>query len=152
MTGFLLKAGQNGQLCRCGGLQDSSYNWTGEAETRMKIRAHARSRLHGREVQNLDCSLTESVAMTFVTLFCIVFLYPQIVLERSIVEVANFEFLCTYVAEIATWLNGADLNQKPESHLLISKIDSFWSLPTSTVGYLFLLLFWILVMKLNLSA
>lgn len=40
VTGFLLKAGQNGQLCRCGGLQDSSYNWTGEAETRMKIRAH----------------------------------------------------------------------------------------------------------------
>lgn len=37
MTGFLLKAGQNGRLCRCGGLQDSSYNWTGEAETTMKI-------------------------------------------------------------------------------------------------------------------
>lgn len=38
VTGFLLKAGQNGRLCRCGGLQDSYYNWTGEAETRMKIR------------------------------------------------------------------------------------------------------------------
>lgn len=39
MTGFLLKTGQDGRLCRCGALQDSSYNWTGEAETRMKIRA-----------------------------------------------------------------------------------------------------------------
>lgn len=39
VTGLLLKAGQNGRLCRCGALQDSSYNWTGEAETRMKIRA-----------------------------------------------------------------------------------------------------------------
>lgn len=42
--------------------------------------------------------------MTFVTLFYIVFLYPQIALERSIVEVANFESLYIYVAEIATWL------------------------------------------------
>lgn len=41
--------------------------------------------------------------VSFVTLFCIVFLYPQIALE-SIVEAANVETLYIYVAEIATYL------------------------------------------------